>query len=70
MAVADALLPVDVDGQPAWRISIPVGSAVATAITATGPLIGDIKDINTAYERMLKSDVNYRFVIDLASLKA
>jgi uncharacterized zinc-type alcohol dehydrogenase-like protein len=25
--------------------------------------------INTAYERMLKSDVKYRFVIDLASLK-
>lgn len=26
-------------------------------------------DINTAYERMLKSDVKYRFVIDIASLK-
>ena len=24
--------------------------------------------INTAYERMLKSDVRYRFVIDMASL--
>ena len=30
----------------------------------------DIQDINTAYERMLKSDVKYRFVIDMASLKA
>jgi uncharacterized zinc-type alcohol dehydrogenase-like protein len=29
----------------------------------------DIKDINTAYERMLKADVKYRFVIDIASLK-
>ncbi len=29
----------------------------------------DIKDINTAYERMLKSDVKYRFVIDIATLK-
>jgi len=29
----------------------------------------DIQDINKAYERMLKSDVRYRFVIDLASLK-
>lgn len=29
-----------------------------------------IKDINAAYERMLKSDVKYRFVIDMASLKA
>lgn len=27
-----------------------------------------MQDINTAYERMLKSDVKYRFVIDLASL--
>jgi uncharacterized zinc-type alcohol dehydrogenase-like protein len=29
-----------------------------------------IQDINTAYERMIKSDVKYRFVIDMASLKA
>ncbi|WP_243041116.1 NAD(P)-dependent alcohol dehydrogenase [Dyella sedimenti] len=29
----------------------------------------DIQDINDAYERMLKSDVKYRFVIDIASLK-
>jgi len=29
----------------------------------------DIKDINEAYERMLKNDVKYRFVIDLVSLK-
>jgi uncharacterized zinc-type alcohol dehydrogenase-like protein len=29
-----------------------------------------IQEINAAYERMLKSDVKYRFVIDLASLKA
>jgi uncharacterized zinc-type alcohol dehydrogenase-like protein len=29
-----------------------------------------IQDINEAYERMLKSDVRYRFVIDMASLKA
>jgi len=28
-----------------------------------------IQDINNAYERMLKSDVKYRFVIDMASLK-
>ena len=31
-------------------------------------LIG-IGQINTAYERMLKSDVKYRFVIDMATLK-
>jgi uncharacterized zinc-type alcohol dehydrogenase-like protein len=29
----------------------------------------DIKNINEAYERMLKSDVKYRFVIDMATLK-
>jgi len=28
-----------------------------------------IQDINVAYERMIKSDVRYRFVIDMASLK-
>ncbi len=30
----------------------------------------EIQGINEAYERMLESDVKYRFVIDLASLKA
>ena len=29
----------------------------------------NIQDINGAYERMLKSDVKYRFVIDMSSLK-
>ncbi len=29
----------------------------------------DIEDINDAYERMLKSDVKYRFVIDMASIR-
>ena len=29
----------------------------------------DIQNINTAYERMKKGDVKYRFVIDMASLK-
>ena len=28
-----------------------------------------MQDINNAYERMLKSDVRYRFVIDMASLQ-
>lgn len=30
----------------------------------------DIQNINTAYERMLKSDVKYRFVINMSSLKS
>lgn len=29
----------------------------------------DIQNINEAYERLLKSDVKYRFVIDMKSLK-
>ncbi|HCC93368.1 MAG TPA: hydroxyacid dehydrogenase [Flavobacteriaceae bacterium] len=29
----------------------------------------DIQNVNTAYERMMKSDVKYRFVIDIKSLK-
>jgi len=37
-------------------------------ITADIELI-KIQDINKVYERMLKSDVKYRFVIDMASLK-
>ena len=28
----------------------------------------DIKDVNTAYDRTVKGDVKYRFVIDLATL--
>jgi uncharacterized zinc-type alcohol dehydrogenase-like protein len=38
------------------------------SITADIELIA-IQDINESYERMLKSDVKYRFVIDMASLK-
>jgi len=39
----------------------------ANGITADIELI-DIKDVNKAYERMERSDVKYRFVIDMASL--
>jgi uncharacterized zinc-type alcohol dehydrogenase-like protein len=28
-----------------------------------------MRDINEAYERLLKSDVKYRFLIDMASLR-
>jgi uncharacterized zinc-type alcohol dehydrogenase-like protein len=38
------------------------------AITSDIEII-PIQEINEAYERVLKSDVKYRFVIDLASLK-
>lgn len=37
-------------------------------ITADVEVI-NIQDINHARQRMLKSDVKYRFVIDIASLK-
>lgn len=36
-------------------------------ITADVEVI-NMQDINAAYDRMLKSDVKYRFVIDMASL--
>ena len=29
-----------------------------------------MKDINEAYERMIKGDVKYRFVIDMATLES
>ena len=38
-------------------------------ITADVEIIS-IQKINEAYARMLKSDVKYRFTIDMASLKA
>jgi uncharacterized zinc-type alcohol dehydrogenase-like protein len=41
----------------------------ANNITADVELI-PIQQVNEAYERLLKSDVKYRFVIDMASLKA
>jgi uncharacterized zinc-type alcohol dehydrogenase-like protein len=41
----------------------------AHGITADVEVI-PMQDINAAYARMLKSDVRYRFVIDMASLKA
>ena len=44
-------------------------SIAARGITSDIDLI-KIQQINEAYERLLKSDVKYRFVIDMASLKA
>lgn len=38
-------------------------------ITADVEII-PIQKVNEAYERMLKSDVKYRFCIDMASLKS
>jgi uncharacterized zinc-type alcohol dehydrogenase-like protein len=40
----------------------------AHGITADIEMIR-IQEINQAYERLLESDVKYRFVIDMASLK-
>ena len=44
-------------------------SAAEHGITADVEVI-PIQQVNEAYERMLKSDVKYRFSIDMASLKA
>jgi alcohol dehydrogenase (NADP+) len=49
--------------------TIPVAARRAEReITADIELIA-INNINEAYERMLKSDVKYRFVIDMATVK-
>jgi uncharacterized zinc-type alcohol dehydrogenase-like protein len=37
-------------------------------ITADIEMI-DMNEVNEAYERMIKGDVKYRFVIDMATLK-
>jgi uncharacterized zinc-type alcohol dehydrogenase-like protein len=37
-------------------------------VTADVEMIG-VQQINQAYDRLLKNDVKYRFVIDLGSLK-
>jgi uncharacterized zinc-type alcohol dehydrogenase-like protein len=41
----------------------------AHKITADAEVI-PIQKVDEAYERLLKSDVNYRFFIDMASLKS
>lgn len=38
-------------------------------ITTDSEII-NIQEVNTAFERLEKGDVKYRFVIDMASLKA
>ena len=45
-----------------------ISNRSSAGITADNELIR-IQQINEAYERMLKSDVKYQFVIDMASLK-
>ncbi|WP_375373971.1 zinc-binding dehydrogenase [Hymenobacter cellulosivorans] len=44
-----------------------LGFAAEHGIVSDIELI-NIKDSNTAYERMLKGDVRYRFVLDIATL--
>ena len=47
---------------------IVVADAVMIAIGADVEVI-PIAEVNAAYERVLRSDVRYRFVLDLAGLK-
>jgi D-arabinose 1-dehydrogenase-like Zn-dependent alcohol dehydrogenase len=53
---------------PHWK----VGPGQKVGIVGLARDIGMIRmdEINTAYERMLKSDVKHRFVIDTASLES
>jgi uncharacterized zinc-type alcohol dehydrogenase-like protein len=68
------------DVMPAVYPCIP-GHEIVGRVTKTGSAVtkfkaGDlaaviaIQQVNQAYERLLKSDVKYRFSIDLASLKS
>ncbi|WP_202985793.1 hypothetical protein [Nostoc sp. UIC 10630] len=41
-----------------------------SAASATSVEVIPIQKVNEAYDRLLKSDVKYRFVIDMASLKS
>ncbi len=54
-------------GTGGLRMRCPTDFCAEHNIVADIELI-DIKDITKAYERMLKGDVRYRFVIDIATL--
>lgn len=82
VGVPDRPLPVGMFGLIAGRRSLsgsPIGGLAETQemldfcgqhnITADVEVI-PIQKVNEAYERMLKSDVKYRFSIDMASLKS
>jgi D-arabinose 1-dehydrogenase-like Zn-dependent alcohol dehydrogenase len=55
-----------VDGEGHRRA---VRGLIRQVITADVEVIS-IEKVNEAYERMVKSDVKYRFSIDMASLKS
>ena len=44
--------------------------AVRNEWSSVMPTVYPIQKVNEAYERLLKSDVKYRFSIDMASLKS
>ena len=85
MALVGALTPIDpvVGGNLIFGRKTVAGSLIGGMAETQEMLdfcgehgiVSDIEmisigEINTAYERMLKNDVHYRFVIDIASLKA
>lgn len=61
--------PARSGGTPGYATATP--SAAFFCVQVTEPLFSiDIQKVNEAYERLLKSDVKYRFSIDIASLKS
>ena len=56
-------------GVPPKSTELDASFLVGKRRRLAGSMIGGIKEINAAYERMLRGDVKYRFVIDMASLK-
>jgi hypothetical protein len=56
-----------------WRTEFMYKAKAYSAAGATSPLGSTsipIQKVNEAYDRLLKSDVKYRFCIDMASLKS
>jgi len=51
----------------AVRAPVPTGSVVDLTVQVARET--SVDEINDAYKRLLKSDVKYRFVIDMASLQ-
>ena len=79
MSPSPVALIIRPDLRQPQRVRLNIGGIVETQemldfcgthkITADVEVI-PIQKVNEAYERMLKSDVKYRFSIDMASLKS
>ena len=58
------------DDLPGMRVGSTAGSTAAKWATEKGSKVTEFQKVNEAYERLARSDVKYRFSIDMASLKS